>query len=41
MVLISLKRLERNIYYIEKVMTKLTPFHLAIPVKILSESKDF
>ena len=41
MVLKSLKKLERNIYYIEIIMTKLTPFHLAIPVKNLSESKDF
>ena len=41
MVLKSLKTLERNIYYIEIIMTKLTPFHLAIPVKNLSESKDF
>tara|TARA_B100001057_G_scaffold98545_1_gene95284 strand:+ start:9479 stop:9964 length:486 start_codon:yes stop_codon:yes gene_type:complete len=41
MVLKSLKRLERNIYYIEKIMTKLSPFHLAIPVKNLSKSKDF
>ena len=41
MVLKSLKKLERNIYYIEIIMTKLTPFHLAIPVKNLSESKNF
>ncbi len=41
MVLKSLKTLERNIYYIEIIMTKLTPFHLAIPVKNLSESKNF
>tara|TARA_Y100000385_G_scaffold253786_1_gene278185 strand:- start:468 stop:947 length:480 start_codon:yes stop_codon:yes gene_type:complete len=37
----SLKKLERNIYYIESFMTKLSPFHLAIPVKNLSESKSF
>ena len=41
MVLKSLKKLERNIYYIEIIMTKLSPFHLAIPVQNLSESKDF
>ena len=37
----SLKKLDRNIYYINIVMTKLSPFHLAIPVKDLSESKNF
>jgi extradiol dioxygenase family protein len=41
MVLKSLKKLERNIYYIETIMANLSPFHLAIPVKNLSESKDF
>ena len=37
----NLKKLDRNIYYIEQVMTKLSPFHLAIPVKNLSESLNF
>lgn len=37
----NLKKLEVNIYYIELIMTKLSPFHLAIPVKDLSESKNF
>tara|TARA_B100000575_G_scaffold284701_1_gene279089 strand:+ start:14022 stop:14507 length:486 start_codon:yes stop_codon:yes gene_type:complete len=41
MVLKSLRKLEKNIYYIERNMTKLSPFHLAIPVKNLSESKSF
>tara|TARA_B100000900_G_C20489330_1_gene678871 strand:- start:354 stop:839 length:486 start_codon:yes stop_codon:yes gene_type:complete len=41
MVLKILKKLERNIYYIEHIMNKLSPFHLAIPVKNLSESKKF
>ena len=41
MILISSKKLEQNIYYIESLMKKLSPFHLAIPVLNLNESKKF